>query len=62
MESGTIKGNPWVDVAIKFSAQMGVLSTELGINVNSTLAARNKLPKAAEPKNKRDRLLFGGKG
>ena len=59
-ENGIIKGNPWVDVAIKMSSQMSNLSTKLGLNMNSTLANRGKEGKATEPKSKRDGLLFGG--
>ena len=59
-DNGVTKENPWVGVAIKMSAQMATLSTKLGLNMNSTLKERGKIPKAAPAASKRDGLLFGG--
>jgi hypothetical protein len=51
-----------IRVADKMAGRCQGLAVKLGINVNNRLAHRGQAGQAPEPKNKRDRLLFGGKG
>lgn len=60
-EDGSMRRNPWLDVANQAASQMATMSTKIGVNANSTLVDRRKVKTSDAPeKNKRDRLLFGG--
>ena len=52
----------YLRIADKMAGRCQGLAVKLGINVNNRMAHRGQTGKAPEPKNKRDRLLFGGKG
>lgn len=56
--NGVTKKNPWKDIEIQMTNSMVSLSTKLGLNVNSTLAAKGIKGIATKPTSKREGLIY----
>ena len=56
--NGITKGNPSVDIAVKFEASATRLATKLGITKNNTTVAKGNPGYSKKPKSKREGLLY----